>query len=315
MPRLNIKNIAQSLFILVSVAFLLNWLASNWTIVQSAWATISWAAMVASFALLALSFLFLPTSMLLFMRAGQAEISYFQSGRAFYGSQLTKYLPGGVWVFPSRLVIMKEMGFDLTLSTIALGFEMVTMLISSLVVSWATLGPVMGQIWRIEWQVYLGVASIGAACVAIMAPELFEWGQSFLGWRGNSLINELPKSLQIIKTIPIIKRTFLLFSSILIYSIMWLLAGLSFYILVITITEAVGWQMIPLTIGVFTFAWLVGFLTVFSPGGIGVREGVIVLLLGTLVSSPYLMLIALFSRILWSLAEILFLVIFLFFVE
>lgn len=306
MRKLSLKIIAQSTFILACVAFLLNWLLSNWTIVQSAWTTISWPAIAASFVLLAVSFLFLPSSMVLFMRAYEAPVSYLQGGRAFYGSQLAKYLPGGIWVFPSRLVMMKEMGFDLSLTTMALGFEMVTLLISSLLVSWATLERAMGHIWPVGLQALVVVGSVAAAIISIMAPELFEVGQRVVG----RLADEQPKILQSIQAVPVSTRFSLLFVSILIYVVMWLLAGFSFYLLLAAMTSPVGWQMIPLTVGVFTFAWLVGFVSVFTPGGVGVREGVIVLLLGTIISSPYLVLVALFSRILWSLAELFFLVIF-----
>ena len=55
----------------------------------------------------------------------------------------------------------------------------------------------------------------------------------------------------------------------------------------------------------FSAAWLIGFLAVFAPGGIGIREAVIILLLSTLLSVEQATLCAIISRAAWHIAELL----------
>jgi len=54
---------------------------------------------------------------------------------------------------------------------------------------------------------------------------------------------------------------------------------------------------------IFALAWAAGFRIVFVPAGIGVRETVLVLLFGMLVSDGQALTIALLARIWWMLAE------------
>jgi hypothetical protein len=55
---------------------------------------------------------------------------------------------------------------------------------------------------------------------------------------------------------------------------------------------------------VFVVAWLLGYLSLFTPGGIGVREAVIVFCLQFYVDSTVAILLALVARITWSIAEL-----------
>ncbi|MFQ5612218.1 MAG: lysylphosphatidylglycerol synthase domain-containing protein [Anaerolineae bacterium] len=319
-PRL--KLIAQALFYLLCAVYLLRWFRFNGAAVQAIWFEIDWQAALGSLLLLAGSFLFLPGAMVLFMRAGGNRLSYAQSARAYYGSQPAKYLPGGVWVFPSRLVLMREMGFDLGVSSMALGFEMMTLIVSSLLVSLITLGGAVGQVWQAAFQIFIVVACLGVVAVYILLPELWQLvrarlsgppfrrmsvgGRNSYRSRPDSSAGELPPALQAIKPIPLPARLKLILASVAMYGAMWLLAGFSFYLLFNSVSEMGGLDKVPLAIGVFAFAWLAGFISVFSPGGIGVREGVIHLLLSPFVATPYPIAIALFSRVLWSLLEAIF---------
>jgi uncharacterized membrane protein YbhN (UPF0104 family) len=48
---------------------------------------------------------------------------------------------------------------------------------------------------------------------------------------------------------------------------------------------------------------MLGFLSPVTPGGIGVREGVLVLLLGSAVLAPQAIMVALVARLSWTLVE------------
>jgi len=57
-----------------------------------------------------------------------------------------------------------------------------------------------------------------------------------------------------------------------------------------------GWQLLPVS-GAYVFAWLAGFLTPGAPAGMGVRELVVLMLLGNIVNDVDLLLTVVLGRI------------------
>ena len=59
----------------------------------------------------------------------------------------------------------------------------------------------------------------------------------------------------------------------------------------------------PLATGAFALAWLVGFLVVFAPAGVGPREAAFVVLLAAVATRPEALALALMSRFAMTLAD------------
>jgi len=118
-----------------------------------------------------------------------------------------KYLPGSFWILPGRVFLLRGLGHDVSLSSAALFFEMITQALSA----------------------------------SLVAAVLIELTGFTSGWYRE-------------------------------------------------------------------IAWLVlaGFLAPFSPGGIGVREGVLVLLLTPFVGGPQAVIVALLSRVISLAVELAF---------
>ena len=62
------------------------------------------------------------------------------------------------------------------------------------------------------------------------------------------------------------------------YAVVWLAYGIAFWLTARALFD-VSTSDLPLYVGVFALAWAVGFVAVFAPGGVGVREAMIVALL------------------------------------
>jgi hypothetical protein len=56
--------------------------------------------------------------------------------------------------------------------------------------------------------------------------------------------------------------------------------------------------------GAFSLSWLAGYVAVFAPGGIGVREVLLAVLLGAFFKSGEVAIYASIHRLLWVLAEV-----------
>ena len=66
----------------------------------------------------------------------------------------------------------------------------------------------------------------------------------------------------------------------------------------------VDWKYVGVLSACYAFAWIVGFLSFLTPGGLGVREGLLSLLLGNYMSLSQATLIALLCRVWMLSAEI-----------
>jgi uncharacterized membrane protein YbhN (UPF0104 family) len=87
----------------------------------------------------------------------------------------------------------------------------------------------------------------------------------------------------------------------------WVGMGMSFWLLAAALTE-VELSLLPQMIGAFTLSWAVGFFSFVTPGGLGVREGALTLLLKPFFPLYAAAALALLSRIWWLGGEILALV-------
>lgn len=293
-----IKVIIKVLFLIFCVFFFSRWLFLNWVIIKSALSNTNWVLLFVSFLLLSIAFLLLPSGMFVFMRSMQANFSYLQSSQAYYGSQMAKYLPGGIWAYPSRLIIMKEKGFSLSDSTLATSFETFALVVSSLIISMITLGATFYSFVNFEIQIIIILICSSLVIALLTLPELIS--------KVTKKKYKIPGTLKSIKSIPVLKRARILLVSVFVYSLMWGFAGLSFYVLSRAVSETFSIDCIPYVIGVFTLAWLVGFISFLIPGGIGVRESIIIGMLITIVPKPYPFMIAVLARILWSINELAF---------
>ena len=106
--------------------------------------------------------------------------------------------------------------------------------------------------------------------------------------------------------IPFAVRLRNLLLATLLYTVMWLLMGVSFYALLVATDPHLDLALLKAAISVFSLSWLAGFPTPISPGGIGVREGAIMLLLSSIVVGPQATMVALLSRVVWLVVELVF---------
>jgi hypothetical protein len=85
---------------------------------------------------------------------------------------------------------------------------------------------------------------------------------------------------------------------------MWIGFGLQFFFLL----KSVGISSNAFyCISIYPVSWVIGFIIVFLPSGIGIREGVMVILLSNFLTSPQAITISILSRIQMTLSELLFL--------
>lgn len=193
-------------------------------------------------------------------------------------TQVAKYLPGGVWHFVGRAGAYRGKGMSLEESGRALFVENVWLSISGFGFGFVFFLPFGVPSTFPRWAVVVGLVLVGLC-----------W------WAGLWVLDRLhrPKATDRLS-----------WSSRLVglQCLVWLSLGSSFWVLLPAASNAQGFLV---SVGAFAVSWLVGFLMVFAPGGLGVREAVLGGLMSSLSLSEQSVFYAVVHRLLWVTAELL----------
>ena len=85
--------------------------------------------------------------------------------------------------------------------------------------------------------------------------------------------------------------------------LLWICQGFAFFLFVQSFAS-VQWTDAGVLTACFAFAWIIGFLSFLTPGGLGIREGLLGLLLANYMPAPQATLVALLCRVWMLSAEI-----------
>lgn len=205
----------------------------------------------------------------------------------FFVGQLGKYIPGGVWSIAAQAELGRAHGLQRTGSAVAaLASMLVSMVTAALVgIVAVLLGSSSGlaSFWWLIPFVLLGLVALTPPVLGRLIALAFRLlrrpaQDTTLGWAGT--VMSLVWSL-----------------------VMWLAYGVqaSFVLRAFGSDSAV---LFPVAVGAYAVAWLVGFLVVIAPAGIGPREGVLVLLLGTVATGSSAFALAVISRVFMTIGDV-----------
>jgi len=217
------------------------------------------------------------------------KIQFFKSFHFYNVSQLGKYIPGNIWHFVGRFGYYKTENLTFTEINRALILEILFIISGSLLIGLFFL---------------------------LLNQELFFYIGN-LYWRYQEVINIfLLVVIFIVFFIIVIKKIFLIkiirkifinwrlnVKIFLVQLAVWLFLGTSFYLLIQSYIT--GFDQYTYSIGLYAISYLIGFLFVFAPAGIGVRE--FILLSGlNLIDIPFEIKLSMvgFHRFIYITAEI-----------
>ena len=239
----------------------------------------------------------------------------------FLRSNLSKYLPGGVWHLLQRLAVLRQgvpapgmAGFESPVSEpLDLRQGLVAVLLDPVLMAVAALALVACGGWQ------GGLAALGLAPLLLLRPR---WFRSLLlrlerrrqgqlqrqGW----LVEEPeaageandPKglSLEPAATGPILQRYPLVPLAGELAFVLVRFSGFACCVLAFDVAPLLPWNQ---WLGGFALAWTLGLVVPGAPGGLGVFEAALLLRLGALVPEAPLLAIALSYRVVTSLADLL----------
>jgi len=205
-----------------------------------------------------------------------------RSTRILYYSAMAGYLPGSVWHAVSRVYLSDKESVPKTITTISVVLESVFILLGAVVVAALSLFAWPNPpLWAAAIGLVVLVAVIWRPDIAF---KVANWGLGRIG----------RKPLEVVLSPGDMVRLLLPFI------LNWIIFGAMFYAILAALYPGLSLIYLPLVSGIFTASWVIGYLAIFVPQGLGVRELIIVTLLAVIgVPAEVATAAALLAR-LWS---------------
>jgi hypothetical protein len=218
-------------------------------------------------------------------------ISFGETLKSWFYSQLGKYLPGKVWLLLGRFYLYGSKGKSKKAISVALYFETVIGVVAAGVLFLATLilfeeaRPFYSgkEVW---WLIF----PLALAFLSLYPPIL----EKIL-----NLILRRFKREPVSVSISYPEILWVLFISLL----AWIMGGAAFYLFTNAVFAIPSNYILFLT-GSLAFACFLGLVAIFAPSGLGVREGVLVYLLSAIMPGSVAVIVSILTRIWMTLIEI-----------
>jgi len=288
-----IKRLLAVLVVLAVAVFFWRAFSRNWQSIRAHSFEIHWAYLLFSFACIAANCLLATLAWHESVNALSPSKLTFKESIAFMNaSGLVKYVPGKVWTYALQMYwlgkrdISKSLVVYINIINVAVSLLMSTLLGLVLLL----LGPE-----RLPHAVTLGLlvalAVVDFACIRFNAP-LFSWGMAVLNklFKRNIETFDVPLGM-------LLRLHAFHFG-----------AAVSFASAGYAVCLGIGYQLTPMhalvVMSSFLLSDVVAFLAVVSPGGLGVREGIMYALLGGAASGSLALVVPLAARAVSMLVDV-----------
>lgn len=221
--------------------------------------------------------------------AGMGErISTWNAISVLAVSQMGKYVPGKVWYALGRMYLARRHGVPEAKTAVSALIETgFALLAAVLLFALAVLFLPSGA--GIPAQVWLSFLLVPVCLLLLWPPVL------------NRVIGFLLRKLR--QPVFDVRLTLPRVAAVLgLYVAMWLAQGLGCYALVNSFYP-LPLAKLPMLVGGYALSWILGFIVLISPAGLGVREGIFTFALGFVLPGPVAIIAALLSRIWITLGE------------
>ena len=196
------------------------------------------------------------------------KLPWWRSLRIVYYSTLAGYLPGGMWHAVSRVYLAEREGVPRVITGLGVVIESALVALGA-----AIIAPLAALSWP-EFPAWVVIGVLALLAGFVLFPNyLFR----LMDW----LLLRLKRRTYNIRMTP-----FDMVKLLSPYALNWFLFGVMSFALVAALYPAIPLSQAPAIAGVHVSAWLLGYLVVFIPQGLVVREAVIVGFLAGVLGLP-----------------------------
>lgn len=281
------KTILAVLVIALSGYYIARIFFNSWNQVSSHLNNIHWPYLFAGGFCFVGYFLLRATSWSLILSSLDSPLQLNKALKIWNVSEFSRYIPGNVWSFFSRVLLTNKYGLKKSKVILSLGLEIVMLTGSAALFACFFL-------WLLPYESNLSIRWLFLLLIPILiillSPSLISKTLNFfLKLLKREPVNIYISSLNLLKIMTS-------------YLLTWFMYGLgSYFLMIALISTTISWFWL---VSAFIIAWLIGYLSFITPMGLGVREGVIIVILAPLFGSSIGSLIAVSSRLILIITEI-----------
>ena len=223
---------------------------------------------------------------------GRHELNFSQSIAVVNASGLLKYLPGRVWTYTAQILWLKKYGVS---RPVILYVNLICMIGS------VTVSLYLGLIYIALYTTLMRSATIVLTLSVLILINIgyIKWNSlvinKFIGLAGKLLNKEIE---------PLHDSKILIVFIQGIYICSWFLMGIGSYFLAKGIGLNILFAHMFAVLASMCLSWMAGYFAVIVPGGIGVREGIMLLMLQNIVTAQTALIFPILSRLLYMIAEV-----------
>ncbi|MCU0490238.1 MAG: lysylphosphatidylglycerol synthase domain-containing protein [Chloroflexaceae bacterium] len=202
-------------------------------------------------------------------------------------SMFTRYIPGNVWHILSRAALASRLNMSAAQVVSSATIEQLLTLLGALTLVGITL-----PFWTIAAGNHIWLLALLPVGLLFLHPQMMGRGLAWVALRLRRPELAWHYTYRNVLTI------------LLAYTVATLCSGLSLYFVLAGMTTVQLWHL-PTVVGVAALAWAGGYLSFFTPSGLGVREAILTLLLTQLYPLPVAVTASLLFRIALTVGELL----------
>lgn len=266
--------------IVIIFAFLLRNLILNWSKIPFQDLQVNGPLLILSFCALILHFISYGKSWQEIMCTLGAPVSFSQSVWMIATTQIGKYVPGKVWYMIGRVYVGRQARIEGRSLALSMVLETCLLHVTGGIIFLIT--TLIAGNYNITWFT-ISIVMIIAAITILHPKILVPFANFFL---------RLLKKPQITSTLSygqIIGISVYFFG-------LWIGQVVGFYLLIRALYP-IPFFRLPNLASAYTLAWITGSVAVFAPGGLGVREGVMTLMLSPIIPVPLAIAISFITRV------------------
>ncbi|MFB0545359.1 MAG: YbhN family protein [Anaerolineae bacterium] len=216
------------------------------------------------------------------------DLSFPKTFRIWFIANLGRYVPGKVWQFVGWFYLCEREGATKVQTLTSIAINQVLQNVMGLALAFVIFAATHSLELKGSLLPLLVLIPLGALAIQ---PRIMEWTLN----RALQFLGRGPVTLGL--------SSLDLARFALTHLLCWLFYGLAFYLLIKAIYPApLGW--LPAFTGIFAAAYVMGFVSLLTPGGLGVREGALAYLLGFYLPPHVAIVISLLSRLWITAAEL-----------
>jgi hypothetical protein len=277
-----LKNIAAAIVVGIIAYFLARSLAANWQAIQPGRLEIEYRWVFLAYLPLALSFILGVSGWRYILKSLGSDLPWTRCFWTISGSHLAKFVPGHVLALGGRIWLCDREGVPKTSAATGVVLEMIAQLAASALVF--TLYFLSAH--RKAGALYLLAALALFSILMVLAhPAILRRVWRFLPKYGKTIEGRVSHSYNNVVALAVI------------YTGAWAMQGAGVWCLARSIQPDLPAAAMLSTVGAYGGAYALGFISLVTPGGLGVREGALSYLLSGLMPLPLAIIVAVGSRI------------------